>query len=87
MTKPLNLNSQKDRNIYIESNEEKLLRLKKSYNKANEEFKAIDLKYKDKEITGLDAYRYNQLADKMRKLNNEHFFASHGTWLSTKESW
>lgn len=63
-------------------------KIKKSYNKARTEFYEIEAKYGDKEITGLDAYRYNQLADKMRRLNNEHFFASGTcTWLSTKESW
>jgi len=57
--------------------------IKTKYDKANAEFKALDAKYKDKEITGDDAWRYNYLADKMRKLNNEHFFASKTcTWLA-----
>ena len=63
-------------------------KIKGSYNKAKKQFYAIEKRYKDDErIIGMDAYKYSYLADKMRRLNNEHFFASHGTWLSNKESW
>ena len=64
-----------------------LEKIKKTYNKLKTEFNQIEERYKDNEITDNDVYKYNYLADKMRKLNNEHFFASHGIWLSQGRNW